>query len=103
LRVTGTSDDGEALRMAFEQEYARIAAMTDPVAAFAAATRLGNDNQQFGSRIANLRGSIAERIMTDEDLSLARLADRLGVSKGLAQKIIQGARRNPRPRRQSSR
>lgn len=80
----------------YEQAEAAIDAIEDPQAAFEVATghqaklRALHDKEEARSR--GLRARQAVRIREAEELSLAKLADRIGVSKARADQLIRAAK-----------
>jgi DNA-binding transcriptional regulator YiaG len=59
--------------------------------ALEAATKLGEVARQIIEEAALLRGRMAMRIRDDEKLSLAVLAERIGVSKARADQLVRAA------------
>jgi hypothetical protein len=87
-----------ALR-AFELAYRRaedlITAMPEPQRAFESATALREATDSLVGRAAELRARMAGRIWEAEQMSLAVLADRIGVSKSRADQLLRIAKANP--------
>jgi hypothetical protein len=89
-------DPGAALDKladAFERAVRVISRQTDPQEAFDAATRLADAMREAGETAADLRAQTAVRIWEEEKVSLAGLAERIGVSKARAGQLVQSARR----------
>lgn len=81
------------VRAAHERALAKITAEeNDPMRAYEEATAVGEALKQLGQTTADLRATIAIEIMRADSLSLAQLADRLGVSKSRAQQFVDVAR-----------
>ncbi len=97
-----TSDNGTApgqLDNALEAVNAGVAeaaeivrATTDPRSAFDLATRLASTLRDATSFAAQIRAEMAARIWQTEELSLAGLAQRLGVSKARAAQLVNAAK-----------
>lgn len=60
---------------------------------FTAATELADHLRRLGEAGADLRSHVAGRIWSAERLSLAGLADRIGVSKARADQLIRNAKK----------
>jgi hypothetical protein len=82
----------DALAKAHKEAMAAIDAITDPQQAFERATTLANLLGDMRSEAAELRARTAARIWEAEELSLAALAERIGVSKARADQIIRAAK-----------
>jgi DNA-binding transcriptional regulator YiaG len=90
----------DQLRQELDDLYATalasIEAIGDPMAAFEVATAWQQTIQTIHERQANqaarLRGRQATRIRNAEALSLASLADRIGVSKARADQLVRAAK-----------
>lgn len=77
---------------AYQAAAMEIEKLPDPASAFAHATELRNRLDRLVGEAAGLRARMAVRIWEAEELSLAALANRIGVSKGRAQQFIQTAK-----------
>jgi DNA-binding transcriptional regulator YiaG len=79
----------------YDQAAAAVAAVADPAEAFRQATDFANrartihDEQE--TKLRKLRAAQAVRIRDKESLSLARLADRISVSKTRADQLVRDA------------
>jgi hypothetical protein len=80
------------VRQGIAEERASIEAETAPAAAFARATRLVELLRAQVDEAAELRVRAAARIYEAESLSLAGLADRLGISKARAAQLINSSK-----------
>ena len=69
-----------------------VAQAASPEAAFKIATDLATVYRETADEVANLRAREAARIKDSEGLSLAALADRLGISKTRADQLMRVAR-----------
>lgn len=92
--------DTEAVRQALDQlEDVRhelvktIGALDDPQAAFDAASEVRETLRQMHDEIAELRTTAVGEIWERDQLSLAKLADRIGVSKARADEMIRTVKR----------
>jgi hypothetical protein len=103
IRVTdrGRAAD-DAVRGSIEEirsAYLRAAKAIDnaPVSreAFDLATTLRDSLDELQGEAAELRGHAARRIWESEELSLASLADRVGVSKARAAQFVRSGERQP--------
>lgn len=92
-------DEDAALGQAFEARAAEIRAMGDQVEAVHAAARLIGSSQRVRGLAAKLRTEMAERLKETEHLTIAQLADRLGITKGSAQILLEREKRAGRPPR----
>lgn len=98
--MTGEPDDKthgveaslETLHRLYEDTAADIRSYPDPQTAFQHATRLTAALRAATTAAGELRADLARRIWETEQLSLAGLADRLGVSKARADQIIRAAK-----------
>ena len=70
--------------MAFSDEVEAIRAMPDKLDAFRAATKLMELQLEFRHMITDLRADLAHEIREEGDLSIGKLAEQLGVSRGQA-------------------
>lgn len=70
---------------------AHIEGTPDPQEAFAQATRLTEELRTATNEAGNLRGRVLMRIWESEKMSLAALAQRVGVSKSRADQLVRGA------------
>jgi 3-methyladenine DNA glycosylase/8-oxoguanine DNA glycosylase len=82
----------DALTAAYHQAVAAINAIPDPQRAFEYATQLANALRDTYQQASELRTLTAARIWEAEELSLAALAQRIGVSKARADQLIRAAR-----------
>lgn len=83
----------DALEGAWQAAVAAIRATTDPRKRFRAATKLSSKVIDMPEGAADLRGQAAREIRDDEALSLAKLADFLGVSAQRAHQMVSKAKR----------
>ena len=81
-----------AMRKAYEQAVAAIEAVPDGEEAFSQATQLREAADALVGGAAELRARMAGRIWEAEEMSLAALAQRIGVSKTRADQLIKAAR-----------
>jgi len=88
----------ESVEAALERAAQRVHELP-PDDAFAAASELWNlleaAERRFNAAVAELRATTVGRIWTVNKLSLAALADRIGVSKTRADQFIRAARKQP--------
>jgi DNA-binding transcriptional regulator YiaG len=84
-RVKAALDE---LRRAYQQAADAITAADDAEAAFQGASELAEVMRQGADAAARLRAQMVRRIWESEQLSLAVLANRIGVSKARAAQII---------------
>lgn len=70
-----------------------IDTIVDPDAAFRDATTLGLHLAQHVETAASLRAHAAQRIYDAEKMTLAELADRIGVSKSRAHQFLDAAKK----------
>lgn len=82
--------------MAFDAEVARIRSMDDRIAAFADARTLVRDQLDYRREAADLTASLAHEIREGGELSVRRLAERLRLPKGQAQRMLERAEREAR-------
>jgi len=86
----------EQLVRLYEQAIATIDAIEDPQVAFEVATehqaKIRDLHDKEEARASRLRARQAVRIREAEELSLAALADRIGVSKARADQLIRAAK-----------
>src|SRR5215211_6387960 len=82
----------DALTTAYQEAVATINAIPDPQRAFEYATQLANALRDTYQQASELRTQAAARIWEAEELSLAALAERIGVSKARADQLIRAAR-----------
>lgn len=77
------------------QEHAVLAIRmyADAQQAFMAATRLETALRAAGETVADLRGVLSVRILDEDRLSLAALADRISTSKARADQLVRRGRR----------
>lgn len=81
-----------AMRANFAAARAAIEATDDPQYAFQLATMFRDKLDELVGSAAELRAQMVERIWESEQLSLAALAKRIGVSKSRANQFIETAR-----------
>jgi hypothetical protein len=82
----------DALTAAYQEAVATINAIPNPQRAFEYATQLANALRDTYQQASELRTQAAARIWEAEELSLAALAERIGVSKARADQLIRAAR-----------
>lgn len=82
----------DAIRSGVNDAARAVRAMPEPTAAFRAATQLGDCLREATSETGQLRADMAARIWRTEELSLAGLADRIGVSKARADQFIRASK-----------
>ena len=93
---TGGTDYDAAQRAAFAERADAIRAMDDLTEAFQEAGKLVNVQLEFRHEAAQLRADVARRIKAAGELSIGQLAQRLGVSKGRADRMLRrAAQENP--------
>ncbi|MGH3930469.1 MAG: hypothetical protein ACRDTF_10890 [Pseudonocardiaceae bacterium] len=80
------------LRRAYQEAHAAITAEPDPHRAFELATDFANELRSLADDGANLRAVTVGRIWEAEAISLAQLAQKIGVSKARAGQLMQSAR-----------
>lgn len=73
--------------------------MGDLAEAVREAGKLVHQSATLRRKAARLRTELAERLREAEHLSVQQLADRLGVSKGTAQQILERDKRDERRRK----
>jgi len=86
----------QALARAFLHATATIDSVADPRARFRLASELGEMLRQAATDAADFRADVAVRIREDGKLSLASLAEKIGVSKGRADQITRAAKAKQR-------
>jgi hypothetical protein len=98
--VTTPDDPHRAVRDAItvlEQAHTAatdaINAATDPQQAFTAATEWSSRLRKMHDQVAELRATCAARVWTAEQMSLAELAQRIGVSKARADQLVRDAKK----------
>jgi hypothetical protein len=89
---TAAAEALDALTAAYREAVATINAIPDPQRAFEYATQLANALRDTYQEASELRTHAAARIWEAEELSLAALAERIGVSKARADQLIRAAR-----------
>jgi DNA-directed RNA polymerase specialized sigma24 family protein len=82
-----------ALSQAFGEVARVIRATPDPQDAYDMATRLADEMRAMADAAAQVRAETAARIHEAEGLSIAGLAERLGVSKARADQLLRAARK----------
>ena len=82
----------DALMAAYRDAAAAINAIPDPQRAFEYATQLASMLRDIAQRASELRTQTAARIWEAQELSLAALAERIGVSKARADQLIRAAK-----------
>ncbi|GAA1021470.1 hypothetical protein Aple_073660 [Acrocarpospora pleiomorpha] len=80
------------LERAFDAAVAGIDAEVDPNRAYEGATELVEAVRRLFEASAELRAHSAARLFKEEQMSLAGLADRIGVSKARAAQLIKTAK-----------
>lgn len=96
--ITKVTEFGAALfglRRAFREAVTAVQATADPQEAYESATRLADGLREMADAAARVRAETAARIHRAESLSLAGLAERLGVSKARADQLLRAARKSP--------
>jgi hypothetical protein len=81
-----------ALRAAYAEAVAKIEALPNHVQAFHQATALRDTIDQLVGEAASLRARMAGRVWEVEELSLAGLADKIGVSRSRAEQFVKASR-----------
>lgn len=81
-----------ALAEAFSRSIEAIGQIANPHRAFECATELADVSRDQAKKAADLRALSVDRIWTAEELSLAALAGRIGVSKARADQLLKTAR-----------
>jgi hypothetical protein len=90
-----------SVQLAYDQAAALIESMPDPQHAFERATDLREATDELVGQAAELRARMAGRVWDAEKMSLASLADRIGVSKSRADQFLRIARTGPNKREES--
>ncbi|WP_406319130.1 hypothetical protein OHA77_17650 [Streptosporangium sp. NBC_01639] len=90
-----------ALDRDFEAAVGIVRKIGDPNQAFQQATELGEILRKLYEASADLRAEQAARIFETERMSLAGLADRIGVSKARAAQLVKTAKSANRPKHTS--
>ncbi|WP_433254448.1 hypothetical protein ACQPYK_12765 [Streptosporangium sp. CA-135522] len=85
--------DFHALSQAFHEATRAIRAMPEPRDAYDTATRLANEVRNKADLAAQVRAEAAARIHEAEKLSIAGLAECLGISKARAAQLLKAARK----------
>jgi hypothetical protein len=94
-----SQDSGEDDALAtLAQALGRIAAMPGSRAKTAAIRQLADELQRLAARAAEIRKGEMLRIRDEEQLSLAKLADRVGISKARADQIVRAERQKQEAR-----
>jgi hypothetical protein len=83
----------EQVRRAYDEAADAIRGMPDREA-YEAATRLTLVLRDLSDAAARLRGQAVSRIWRSENLSLAALARKIGISKSRADQLLRGAARD---------
>jgi hypothetical protein len=81
-----------ALAEAFSRSAEAIGKIANPHHAFESATELAGALRELADKAAELRAQMVERIWAAEEMSLATLAGRIGVSKARADQLLKTAR-----------
>jgi DNA-directed RNA polymerase specialized sigma subunit len=81
-----------ALKQAYENAASAIDAAPSAQQAFDAATELANILRDLAEAAAEVRARAVARIWKTEELSLASLAQRIGVSKARADQLLKSAK-----------
>jgi hypothetical protein len=87
----------DALDVAYKEAVAAVRAVPDPEAAFPYANELSEKLRELSIAAAALRTETAARIWDSKRMTLAALADRIGVSTTRAHQLIKGVRKNKEP------
>lgn len=82
----------EALRRAFEQSAHAVRSCPDRQQGFDQASKLADELRDLADRAADLRAEAVARIWEAEKLSLAGLAQRIGVSKARADQLLRAGK-----------
>lgn len=88
-----------AVQDAYGEAVSAVGQIPDRQRAFEAATTLRDELDRLVGEAATVRARMAHRIWEAEELSLAQLADRIGVSKARADQLVRLAGDNARKRR----
>lgn len=81
-----------AMRRLYEDVTMALQTMPDLQQAFSRATRLADDLRKMADGAALTRAKVAAQIHDAENLSLAGLATKLGMSKARANQLLKAAR-----------
>jgi hypothetical protein len=81
-----------ALTSAYEAAVSAIRSVADRKQAFDAATKLGDVINNLRTETGKFRAELAGDIYQAESLSLAGLAERIGISRARAQDLVEVAR-----------
>ena len=81
-----------AIRASYASARAAIEATADPHEAFQLASEFRDRIDELVGEAAELRARMVQRVWETEQLSLAALAKRIGVSKSRADQFIQAAK-----------
>ena len=82
-----------ALKRVYGDAADAVAAIPDPQSAFESATVLADTLREVAEAAAELRAQAVARIWEEEKISLAGLAERIGVSKARAGQLVQTAKK----------
>lgn len=82
-----------ALRRAYASAATAIRGAPDPQVGFEDATKLADAMREVAANAADLRAAAARRIYEEEQLSLASLAERIGVTRQRAGQLMQTAKK----------
>jgi len=85
-----------ALETAYQAVLRAIADIADPDTAFSAASEVGDRLRKMREEVADVRTRIVGEIWQREELSLGKLAARIGVSKTRAAEIAQAVKQQQR-------
>ncbi len=80
------------LEVAYQAVVQAIAEITDPDTAFGAASEVGGRLRKMREEVADIRTRIVGEIWQREELSLGKLAARIGVSKTRAAELAQAVK-----------
>lgn len=83
----------DALSRAYEEAAAAIGAVEDPELAFELATELTEVLRVATNNAAEFRVETVGRIWSSNELSLAGLAKRIGVSKARAEQLVKSVKK----------
>lgn len=82
-----------AIRAAFDRIGAAFLSSPDAAQAFRDASTVGNLGKEMGSEIAELRGHLAGRLVDAGSLSIAEMAQVLGISRSRAYQLVSSGQR----------
>ena len=88
IKGTSAASEIKVLTAAFHRASVAIEAAYDPAQAFRDASDLGIIARQISVSAADFRAYLAARLYDENEISLARLGDLLGVSKARAAQLV---------------